>query len=202
MFIGVDYLILCDTVNRYGVKIVGIDYSMTCPAVTMMFGGGFETVCHYVSPTKKSEVKGGVTGFAWQGDRLPEYKSPEGRFHALSSWALPLCLGADHIFLEDYAMGAKGRVFHIGENAGVLKHKLWSNGLPFTLVSPTALKKHATGKGNADKCAMIAAFKEKTKVDLASVMGIENCGSPLSDVIDSWFLADYGRFVTKTEPYC
>jgi hypothetical protein len=95
-------------------------------------------------------------------------------------------------------MGAKGRVFHLGENCGLLKHNLWKHGLNFTLVSPTALKKHATGKGNADKCAMISAFHHKTGIDLASLMDIGNCGSPLSDVVDSWFLADYGRDVTRT----
>ena len=31
------------SVNRYGVKIVGIDYSMTCPALTVRVGGGFVT---------------------------------------------------------------------------------------------------------------------------------------------------------------
>jgi hypothetical protein len=180
------------------VKIVGIDYSMTCPALTIILDGGFDTVSHYVSPTKKGEGVGGVAGFSWQGHRLAEYQSPEGRFNGLASWAVPLCMGADRIFIEDYAMGAKGRVFHLGENCGLLKHKLWSYGLGFTLVSPTALKKHATGKGNADKCAMIAAFKEKTQVDLASLMDVGNCGSPLSDVVDSWFLADYGRSVTRT----
>ena len=31
----------------------------------------------------------------------------------------------DVISIEDYSMGSRGRVFHIGENAGILKYRLW-----------------------------------------------------------------------------
>jgi len=106
-------------------------------------------------------------------------------------------MGADHIVIEDYAMGAKGRVFHLGENCGLLKHKLWHNGLTFSVIAPTALKKFATGKGNADKCAMVEAFRLRTGIDLpVHMQGGKDCGSPVSDIVDSWFLAAYGREVT------
>lgn len=178
-------------------KIVGIDYSMSCPALTIMVDGGFLTTTHFVSPTRKGEGTGGVDALAWVGHPYPTYSSLEERFHALSSWALSLCMGADHIVIEDYAMGAKGRVFHLGENCGLLKHKLWHNGLTFSVVAPTALKKFATGKGNADKCAMVEAFRLRTGIDLPlHIGGGKDCGSPVSDIVDSWFLAAYGREVT------
>jgi len=189
------------SVNRYGVKIVGIDYSMTCPALTIRVSGGFVTTTHFLSPTKKGLGKGRSGDLVWEAHPYPEYASQEGRFNAISSWAVSLCIGANLIVIEDYAMGAKGRVFHLGENCGLLKHKLWHHGLSFSVIAPTALKKFATGKGNADKCAMVEAFKQRTGIDLSSDMGGgKNCGSPVSDVVDSWFLADYGVSVTKTEP--
>jgi hypothetical protein len=181
-------------------KIVGIDYSMTCPALTIRLGGGFLTVTHFLSPTKKAVGGGQSDCLAWVGHPYPEYHSQEGRFHAISSWALSLCMGADLVVIEDYAMGAKGRVFHLGENCGLLKHKLWHNGLTFQVIAPTQLKKFATGKGNADKCAMVEAFNQRTGMDLSSTMGGgKDCGSPVSDVVDSWFLADYGVSIRKTK---
>ena len=177
-------------------KIVGIDYSMSCPALTIMVDGGFVTTTHFISPTKKGEGTGGADVLAWVGHPYPEYSSQEQRFNSLSSWALPMCMGADHIVIEDYAMGAKGRVFHLGENCGLLKHKLWHNGLKFSVIAPTALKKFATGKGNADKCAMVDAFKGRTGIDLVREFGVKECGSPVSDIVDSWFLAAYGSEVT------
>jgi len=180
------------------VKIVGIDYSMSCPALTIRIDGGFVSVCYFISPTKKAEGTGRSGDLVWFGEPYPVYYSQEQRFHALSAWALPLCMGADLIVIEDYAMSAKGRVFHLGENCGLLKHKLWNNGLKFTVVAPTALKKFATGKGNADKCAMVDAFKRRTGIDLvAEFGGGKNCGSPVSDIVDSWFLAAYGDEVTR-----
>ena len=55
------------------------------------------------------------------------------------------------VALEDYAFAAKGRVFHIAENTGILKYKLFQQGIPLETISPSAVKKNATGKGNADK---------------------------------------------------
>lgn len=181
-------------------KIVGIDYSMTCPALTIRVDGEFFVpVSYFLSPTKKNEGTGRIGDLVWRGDPYPEYSSQEARFNAISSWALSLCMGADLVVIEDYAMGAKGRVFHLGENCGLLKHKLWHNGLRFTVIAPTSLKKFATGKGNADKCAMVEAFGKKTGIDLRPELGGgRDCGSPVSDVVDSWFLADYGMSVTRT----
>ena len=65
------------------------------------------------------------------------------------------------------------------------------------MIAPTALKKFAAGKGNADKCVMHAAFKEQTGIDLMVSMEKESkdCGSPVSDIVDSYFLARYA--ITK-----
>lgn len=178
-------------------KFVGIDYSMTCPAITVMDPDG--VVTHFISPTRKGEGTGRSGFISWIGYPYPSYSSPEERFDLLASWAVGKCLEASGIVIEDYAMGAKGKVFHLGENCGLLKHKLWSAGLSFHTVPPSVLKKHATGKGNADKCAMIEAFVKRTNVDIAAAMGTPSgCGSPVSDLVDSYYLADYA--LTRKRP--
>jgi crossover junction endodeoxyribonuclease RuvC len=65
---------------------------------------------------------------------------------------------ADIVILEGYSFGSTGRaVFQIGELGGVIRFKLWREGIPFVEVPPTVLKKLATGKGNASKDEVFAA---------------------------------------------
>jgi len=61
-------------------------------------------------------------------------------------------------FLEDYAMGARGKTYNIGEGGGVLRLTLYDFGIPFTVVSPTTLKLFSTGYGGpaSSKDVMIA----------------------------------------------
>lgn len=82
---------------------------------------------------------------------------------------------------EGYAMGAKGKVFHLGELGGILR--LWSHRnttYPYIEVPPSTLKKYATGNGFADKTEM---------VKLAGLMSI-----PITDdnQADAYFLAHLG----------
>ena len=84
-----------------------------------------------------------------RGELFPEYSEECGRYDSISDWAVELLIGCNMVALEDYAYGAKGRVFHIAENTGVLKYKLWQQSIPLDVVQPTKVKKFATGKGNA-----------------------------------------------------
>jgi crossover junction endodeoxyribonuclease RuvC len=62
------------------------------------------------------------------------------------------------VVIEGPAFGAKGRaVFDIAGMRGVITHSLWMDGMPYVEVPPSVLKKYVTGKGNANKDAMIAA---------------------------------------------
>ena len=44
-----------------------------------------------------------------------------------------------------------GRVFHIAENTGVLKYKLWKAGKPLEVIPPTTIKQFATGEATHQK---------------------------------------------------
>ena len=134
------------------------------------------------------------------GHGYPDWTTEEERHHKISEWALGLCKDADLIVIEDYAMGAKGRVFNIGENAGLLKWKLWQAGLKFEKVAPTLLKKFATGKGNADKDKMHQAFLDRFGVNLKASMTPDatKVGNPVSDIVDAIFLSCYGQTLSPT----
>lgn len=172
-------------------KVIGIDYSMTSPAITLMVDGTITS--HYLTSVKKHQTTYRLTdNYHAIGTPQSDHHSQEDRFDRISEWAVRVCdIEPQLIIIEDYAMGAKGKVFHIAENCGLMKHKLWKRRSPFKVIAPTALKKFATGKGNADKCMMHDAFKQATGIDLRKVMDQESkdCGSPVSDIVDSYYLA-------------
>ena len=114
-----------------------------------------------------------------------------------------------NIFLEGYSMGAKGRLFDIGEATGIFKYFLSNNNLNVATVAPTAIKKMATGKGNANKFLMLEKFTE-INIELKSSEWIKKLTtekhllSPLTDIVDSFFIAnsstvvyDQGKFSSR-----
>ena len=61
------------------------------------------------------------------------------------------------------------------------------------VISPSAIKKFATGKGNANKLLMYEACVEETGDDLAKLFEFDpyNGQSPVSDIVDSYYIAKY-----------
>jgi len=178
--------------------VVGIDYSMTCPALTIISqeaAFGFEQCRLYYLADKLPKD----TFLNIDGTRLPAFESNEERFDHISNWAMfkiRECAGDDPVaaFIEDYSYASHGKVFHIAENAGLCKHKLWCAGYPITPVPPTVIKKFATTKGNATKDQMYEAFLRDTNIDLMAVFQpkAQKVGSPVGDLVDSFYICKYG----------
>ena len=102
-----------------------------------------------------------------------------------------------HVTIEGYSMGSKGKVFHIAENTGLLKYKLWKHNIPFDTPAPTTVKKFATGKGNAPKERMYECFEATTGWDLESLLDCRRDKNPVSDVVDAYYMATYGADQNK-----
>lgn len=176
--------------------IVGIDYSLTCPCVCVSNNKSFEdSYFHFLTDTKKH------TGQYLEnilGDLHDEYLTDQQRYENIASWVLnivdPLPKSNVTILIEDYAFAAKGRVFNLAENCGLLKYLLYKREYNFHTVAPSVIKKHATGKGNANKELMYAAFEDLTGVDLIGAYGAAKGGkvnSPITDIIDSFYLTQW-----------
>lgn len=173
-------------------RIAGIDYSMTCPAVTVIDLEETETfsydMCkfYYYIDKKKFDLQ--VEPF--YGKLQTVYNSQMERFNLISDWAMELVKDCDFVGLEDYSMGSKGKVFHIAENTGILKYKLWKSGIKFETYPPSIIKKFATDKGNADKFKMQDSFISETGIDIKPILGqTEKQWSPSGDIIDSYYIA-------------
>ena len=173
--------------------LAGIDYSLCGPAVCLFRSnatGKFSySGCSFFFLTenkRQSEIRC-MNVF---GERLSDWNSDEHRYESIADWAVDIVMGCSHVALEGYAYSASGRVFQIAENTGILKYKLYLLSIPVTVIPPTEIKKFATGKGNADKNAMYAAFSHETGVNLKSVLTPKRADSvsPVSDIVDSYYI--------------
>lgn len=171
--------------------IAGIDYSLNGPAVCVFNGSeyfAFER-CNFYFLTN---VKKNATNFLKNihGRLFDDYEEECERYDTISDWVMSLIIGCEQIALEDYAFSAQGRVIHIAENTGILRYKCYQNSIPIEVVSPSHVKKIATGKGNADKLQMYQAFFKETNIPLKDIISPnkKDIGNPVSDIIDSYYI--------------
>ena len=168
--------------------IIGIDYSLTSPAVCVN-GKKF----YYLTSKKKWQVKisEDIIGYAHK-----EWTDPIQRFTYISDFVFDILFTTNNptIFIEGYSFGSKGQgLFQIAENCGILKYRLLEKGYGYNTVVPSVVKKGATGKGNADKDKMYEAFvKELPEYNLKKILDTEKTGNPLSDIVDSYFIKKVG----------
>ena len=182
--------------NKY---VAGIDYSLTSPAICVAKVIDneikFENCKFHFLKQNKSHKSLGEVFFAYE---YPEYTDDIDRFSKLASWTIE-CVRwfndrASEIYLEDYAFAATGRVFHIAENMGILKKQLRETKFKYITIPPTVIKKHATGKGNANKELMYETFLSESHVDLQSQLSPKSTkiSNPVSDIVDSFYICKTG----------
>ena len=174
---------------------IGVDLSLTSPAVCVFKGEVFDIKsCRFYYLTDKKKFELHIPNLV-EGELFLPYDCDQRRYDNIARWVQNLAEvnSASRVFIEDYSFGSTGRVFNIAENCGLLKHKLWMAGIPFTTIPPTVIKKHATGKGNATKETLQDHFKQKTGLDIKALLGMtDKQWNPSSDIIDSYFICGYG----------
>ena len=63
----------------------------------------------------------------------------------------------------------------------------------YDTIVPSVVKKYASGKGNADKQLMYDSFKKDTGVDLMKMFDMGKLNNPVTDIIDSYYIAKVGN---------
>jgi Holliday junction resolvasome RuvABC endonuclease subunit len=175
--------------------IIGIDYSLTSPAICVTKDFIFENSQFYYLTNKKKYIgpmSKNIFGFEHQ-----EYNTPIHRFSQISDWAFDTIKETIHtpqkVFIEGYSFGSKGQaVFQIAENCGILKYRLQEMDIDYDTIVPSVVKKGATGKGNADKDLMYESFSKETNTNLKKIFDVEKIGNPVSDIVDSFYIAKVG----------
>lgn len=169
----------------------GIDYSLTCPAITVSKSKNFKD-CKTFYYTDKKKVVGKFKNEIYGIQHVP-YESQMERIDNISKWAMSIInkFNVKYACVEDYSFGSKGRVFHLAENTGLLKWNLWKANIKVITPKPTEVKKYFTGKGNANKDAMYESFLIKTSVDLTLILDQKPDSNPISDIVDSYAMLCY-----------
>ena len=169
--------------------IIGIDYSLTSPAVCVNDG---KLKFYYLTTKKKwlGKQSKDIIGYEHK-----EWTDPIQRFTYISDFVFDILFTTNNpkIFIEGYSFGSKGQgLFQIAENCGILKYRLLEKNYGYNTVVPSVVKKGATGKGNADKDMMYEAFVKETNIDLKQIFDTEKVGNPISDIADSYFIQKVG----------
>lgn len=83
--------------------------------------------------------------------------------HATNVVAIVKRDAPDLVVIEEYAPRSRGILSTIrgAEVGGLVRASLWRLGVTFELIKPNELKQYATGRGNADKLAMIEAARAR-----------------------------------------
>lgn len=175
--------------------IIGIDYSLTSPAICITTDFIFENSKFFYLTNKKKYI--GPMAKNIIGTEHKEYDTPIKRFSQISDWVYELIEDTIHtqqlVYIEGYSFGSKGQgIFQIAENCGILKYRLQEFNIHYDTVVPSVVKKGATGKGNADKDMMYESFSKETKTDLKKVFDTVKVGNPISDIVDSYYIAKVG----------
>ena len=118
---------------------VGIDYSMTSPAICVIRENHLHF--YYWTTKRKFECKVEQDGYTIEGILFDYKDSPdEERFDYLAREIFEKSIRRTQqppkIALEDYSYASTGRAFQIGENGGVLKNRFWKNGLRYRRLHP------------------------------------------------------------------
>jgi len=191
--------------------IVGIDYSISSPALTVYRGNGKNwsiNQCRifYITKTLKYLKTKHVFLHPSSYDFVAKYLIQDiddiDKFYFLSKWvgdSISLCYDetkeAPEVWLEAYSYGSIGKHSQIAENIGILKLKLLKYNYPWKVVPPRSIKKFATGSGNATKLDMYNEFVKDTGYEIAK--DYDKCNpqaSPISDIVDSYFICKYGFY--------
>ena len=183
-------------------KIIGIDYSLTSPDITV-YNGNDKWNYNSGNCTHFCLVRNERQRQKWSKIRsielkiYPDWTDDLQRYHALANWVIDCCITPQNpirpkAYIEDYAYAATGRVFHIAENMAILKDTLAKWGIKYEMIPPTVIKKYATDKGNANKEKMYDAFTDETNRKLLDEFNIK-LNNPITDIVDSYYIAKYGH---------
>ena len=168
--------------------LIGIDYSLTSPAVCIDNGA---LMFFFLTNKKKyiGKLSEDIIGYEHK-----EWTTPIQRFTYISDFVFDIInqVYNPKVFIEGYSFGSKGQaIFQIAENGGILKYRLQKKFTCKTIV-PSVVKKLATGKGNADKQKMYEAFTKTQGVDLMKAFDQQTLNNPVTDVIDSYYIMRAG----------
>lgn len=149
---------------------VGIDPSYSSTGVVILDGVHDKPVFH-------SHIKAGTP-------KDPFYVRMRKLLDALSDCLLKFNTTDIYVVMEGASFASEFNAFKLGKLSGVIEYFLGEHKISYSLVSPTFAKKVATGKGSANKLAVMQSVREKWSF-------MSNC----DDENDAYVMAQIARGV-------
>jgi Holliday junction resolvasome RuvABC endonuclease subunit len=174
-------------------KVVGIDWSYTSPAITIINNGEIEGIICIKAKKRQDVLDSRIKLLEY-----PIYSTELERFDKLSSLILShIPSDIQSAYIENYSYGPSvGLIFNLAESTGLFKYKFYKKfDAEVGILAPTEVKKYATGSGRAKKRQMVDKFME-TEFDIYQSFCIENDNKekipkPIDDIVDSYWIAKY-----------
>lgn len=173
----------------------GIDYSLNCPAMCIYNSDDGEFChqnCRYYFNQNNVSYKEQLIRKSWDIKNIIPHTQYEiedyiTRYAVLADWVISILIleNVSIVAMEDYALGAQGKVFNIAECTMMLKLYMDMVGLEVHRYSPTLVKKCFCGKGNANKDLMIEKYDSIYNIDIKGILCKNTSDSPVSDIVDS-----------------
>lgn len=157
--------------------VIGIDLSLTSPAIALVRNGEFEDYCN---PKSKGTKKDTLSDRARRLDRLSQ------ELIAFIHSTRAECFEIDLAVIESPSFGSRHGSAH--DRSGLwwlIVDYLHRNKIPVAMVSPAARAKYITGNGRSDKDVVLAHAIERYVV-------LDGPRIPNDDVADAVGLADMG----------
>ena len=100
-------------------KTIGIDYSLSSPAICVCYGKFNLKNCKIYYLTNVKKYEGSFYNGRINGRLHLSYTTETQRHDQISHWAMSI-IGTtlNNIFIEGYSFGSKGLVFNLAENMG------------------------------------------------------------------------------------
>ncbi len=177
------------------IRVIGIDWSITSPAWTVLNPETQEFRTFWFPQIKRH----------WQINhenlrplKYPVWVTAEERYSVLATLFRNSLTYIDKsvelsFLLEGYAFAGKGKVFNIAESTGALKQVIWNliwEEVP--TIAITSWKKQLGVGGNAKKKQVVDFFIDSTGIDLYTLFNINPEAKDLgiiTDIADSWGVA-------------
>lgn len=176
-------------------RILGLDLSITSPGFCIMdVDENYEIVNIVLHGFTKTDK------WVYEGEKMTIHKIPKEydshpphyRPFIIYDMVKPFLSDIDYVAVEDYAFGAKGKVFDIAECSGALKNIFYNMKIPMKKFPPMTVKQCATGNGGADKVMMGLAFSASGLKNMVDhyIFKLPEYNNPQEDLIDACYMAN------------
>jgi len=146
----------------------------------------FTTVKKHAHKNSEGEI------IFWSNTKNNSFRNDCDKYIYMRENIMKFIVDCEYVAFENYAFGAKGQVFKIGEFVGMIVQRCYETGKKIRKYTPSEIKMFFTGNGGAKgKELMVKYFlkhDKKDRFDLDKNNRLDK--SPFADIVDGFAIAE------------